>query len=82
MKENRRRRSPPQKEAPWADLTKTKPEEGRGITKTNTPPQDKICLLDPLGRTKRRKVVTKIMAVQNKLGGDDGNIAASRGTDK
>ena len=48
----------PQKEATWADLTKTRTEEGGGIV-TNTPPRDIFCLLDPLGRTKRRNAVTK-----------------------
>ena len=45
---------------------------------TNPPPWDKICLLDPLGRTKRRKAVTKAGVTQNEPGGDDGNIVALR----
>ena len=68
----------PQKEATWADLTKTKPEEGGGIV-MNTPPRDKFCLLDPLGRTKRKKAVTKAGSTQNEPGGDEGNTADPRG---
>ena len=45
----------------------------------NTLPRDKICLLDPLERTKRKKAVTKAGATQNELGGDEGNTADPRG---
>ena len=74
----REEKKAPQKESSWDDMTKTKPEGGRSIERT-TPPQEKNCLLDPLGRTKRRKAVMKAGATQNEMGGDKGNTVDPRG---
>ena len=46
-----------------------------------TPPKNKFCLLDPLGRTKRRNAEHEggiKEAEQKDSGGDDGKVAATR----